>query len=166
MFEKSDQAIFTDGPIEPKQCEGDRHRQGHVEVGIATAQERAESVMGITTETIGIVLTNRADAGKQTEPVGEEDENENRAEEPEGLFDQMLAEDAFEKVIEAFHQPFDEILQTRWNQSNVASGKLRDENDDCGDDPDHQHRVTNGNWPQAEKFLCVNWQMIMTSTCR
>ena len=37
VFEKSDETVFRDRPIEPEEREGDRHGKSHVEVGVTTA---------------------------------------------------------------------------------------------------------------------------------
>ena len=47
----------------------------------------------------------RADAREQADPVGGEDEDEDRGEEPERPVDQVRADDAFEQVVEALDRP-------------------------------------------------------------
>ena len=51
--------------------------------------------------------------GNQPKPIREQDENENRGKEPKRLLNQFVADDAFQKIVEAFHQPFPEILRAR-----------------------------------------------------
>ncbi len=166
VFEEAYEAVFADGPVEPQKGEGDRHRQGHVQVGVTAAQEGAEGIVAVATEAIGVELSDGAHAGDQTEPVREQNQHEDGAEEPERFFHQMSAENSFEKVVEAFDKPFDEVLQARRNQGDFARGQLGYQNQNCCHDPDHEHRVADGDRTQSKKFLCMNGQVVVSSASR
>ena len=66
----------------------------------------------------------RADAGDQADPVGGKDEDEDRGEEPERPLDQMAADDALEKPVEAFHQPLQEVLRAARHLVHAAASRL------------------------------------------
>src|SRR5436190_165599 len=53
----------------------------------------------------------------------------------------MLANDAFEKSLKAFHQPLDEVLHPAGNQLHVACANLRHEDETKCPDPSDQHGV-------------------------
>ena len=75
-------------PEQPQQHENRRHGEGHVQVGVAAAQQRARHLKAVRR---GHAPANRADARNQAEPVGEEDEDENGREKPKGLLHQIRA---------------------------------------------------------------------------
>ena len=68
----------------------------------------------------------RANAGNQTEPVCEQNEDENRGEEPEGFLYEVMADDAFQEIVKTLHQPFPEILRAGRDVLHVSSGKSRE----------------------------------------
>ena len=55
----------------------------------------------------------RADAGHEADPVGGEDEDEDRAEEPERPLDEVTADDALEQPVEAFDEPLEQSSARR-----------------------------------------------------
>lgn len=162
MGEKAFCTVFGNRPIEPHESEGEGHRCGHVQIGVTTAKERAEGVVRINART-GQVPTDGADAWNQAKPVGEKNQNKNRTEEPERALHQMSTKNAFEKRVETFRQPLDEVLQTTGNQCDFASRKLSNQNDERCDDPDHQHRVRDHERTDVGDFLGVRRKMVMTS---
>jgi hypothetical protein len=166
VFQESYDAIFCNRPIEPQESEGHCHRCGHVEIGITTTEKRMEGIVRIAIEASGIVGTDGAHSWNQTEPVSEQDQNKNRGEKPKRFFDKVFAEDAFEKIVEAFHKPLDEVLQTSRDQRDLASRKLCDQDDHRSYDPDHQHRVGDCDRSKAKNFLGMNRQVIMASARR
>ena len=50
----------------------------------------------------GVAITNCSKPWDQSKPIGRQDVDEHRREKPEGLFDEMFAEDFLKKLIEAF----------------------------------------------------------------
>ena len=125
-------------PDRPEKEKEHRHRGGHVQIGIATAEQRArhmEPVLGLHAP------ANRSDTGNQAEPVGKENKDENRREEPKGLFDQVRPDDAFEKLVKTLDQPFPEALCARRHVLNFSRGAAREQNQPQGDNPGDHHRV-------------------------
>ena len=58
----------------------------------------------------------RANSGNQTKVVDSKNEEERSTKEPEGAFDEVLAENITEKVIESLNEPLGQILNTTWNK--------------------------------------------------
>src|SRR5262249_59136557 len=86
----------------------------------------------------------RAHAWNESEPVCRDDENEDRGEEPERAPHQMRTDDALEKAVEAFDQPFQEVLASFGYLLHVARGELRKDNEADGNDPGDDHRIGDG----------------------
>jgi len=87
----------------PASEENHGHRERHIKVGIAGPQQRSRHFKTVFTL---MSPANRAGTGNQPEPVRRQDENENRREKPERLLHQSRSDDAFEKTVKSFHQPF------------------------------------------------------------
>ena len=82
-----------------------------------------------------------ADSGNQPDPVGGEDEDEDRAEEPERPLHQVRADDAFEQPVDAFDQPLEKVLRAARDLRHPPGRHLREDDQAGGDDPRHDHRV-------------------------
>ena len=98
--------------------EHQRHRQRHVEVGVGAAEQRLldhEAVRGL------VAPADRADAGNQADPVGGEDEDEDRGEEPERLLHQVRADDALEQPVDAFDEPLEQVLRAARDLRHLAA---------------------------------------------
>ena len=79
--------------------------------------------------------------GIRPDPVGGEDEDEDRAEEPERPLHQVRPDDAFEQVVEAFDQPLEKVLRAAGHLRHPARRELREDDEADGDDPRDDHRV-------------------------
>ena len=123
---------------DPASEENHGHRERHVEVGIAAAQQRPRDFKTVFTLH---APANRADAGNQPEPVRRQDENENRREEPERLLHQSRSDDAFEKTVKSLHQPFPEVLRARRHFLNFPGGEPGKHNHAHRHNPRHQHGI-------------------------
>ena len=84
---------------------------------------------------------NCANARNQPEPIHEQNENEDRGEEPEGLPDEIAADDGLKKIIKTLHHPFPEILDAIRNLFHVARRHLGEDDYARGDNPRDKHRV-------------------------
>ena len=79
--------------------------------------------------------SDRADTGNQAEPVRGEDEDEDRAEEPECPLHQMGSDDAFQKTVETFDEPLQEVLRAVGHLLHAPRGDLREDDEDQRDEP-------------------------------
>ena len=111
VHQESADAVRLNCPDNPENKEDHRHREGHVEIGVGAAKQGTINVKGAGCR-IEMSPADGADAGNQPKPVSEEDENEDGGEEPERFLHQIAADDALEKIVETFHQPFPKVLHT------------------------------------------------------
>ena len=79
--------------------------------------------------------TNGTDPGDQSGPVRKQNKDENCGKKPKRFLHQIAANDAFEKIVETFHQPFPEILGTARNRLNVTGRHLGEKDDADRDNP-------------------------------
>ncbi len=141
MQQKTARTISLNRPDDPADEEDHGHGEGHVQVGIGTAEERLvdnEAVLGLVAPAHG------ADARDQADPVTEHDEDEDGGEEPEGLLHQFTANDAFKEIAKAFDHELPEVLSAIGDILHVAGGDLGKNDQAQGDDPAHDHGVGNG----------------------
>ena len=99
-----------------------------------------------------------ANSGNQPEPVGEENENENGEKKPEGFLDQFGAEDAFEKIVEAFDEEFPKVLRALGDELHIAGGDLGADRRGPGPDPPgDQHGIGDGKRTDGANALWAPW---------
>ena len=117
MRQKAARAIGLHRPDHPAGEEDHRHGEGHVQVGVAAAQQRSvdvESVRGLMPQPIvptpGISPNQLANRMKM----------KMRGEEPKRLLHQFGPDDAFKKVVQAFDHPFPEILRPLRDELHLA----------------------------------------------
>ena len=118
--------------------EDERHRQRHVEIGVGAAEEwliDGEAVRRLVAPADG------ADSRDQPHPVGGENEDEDRAEEPERPLHEMLADDAFEQTVETLDQPLEKVLRPAGHLRHPARRDLSEDDEADGDEPRDHHRV-------------------------
>src|SRR5439155_919730 len=118
-------AICLQRPDYPEEKEEHRHGGSHVQVRVAAAQQRAGDLKAV------LALhapADRADARDQAEPVREKNEDEDGREKPEGLFDEVVANDAFQEIVKIFHQTLPEILRAGGDFPHPARGNPREQN--------------------------------------
>ena len=101
-----------------------------------------------------------AHSRKQARPVGEEDEDEDRGEEPEGLFGQVRPYHAFKKTVQTLHQPFPEVLRSLRHGLHAPGGEAREDNEEQGDDPCDNHRIGHQQRPNF-KLRCRRGKSVM-----
>ena len=119
----------------------------------------------------------RADAGQQAEPVRREDEDEDRAEEPERALDQVRADDALEQAVDALDDPLQEVLRAARDLRHRLRRAAGEEDQPDRDDPRHDHRVgdrkSEGSRhlhgalrePVFRRRLCEREQQTVEQTC-
>ena len=86
VLEESNKAVLRDRPVEPQGGEDQRQRRRHVQIRISTTKKRQEPLVAIS---VHCLPTNGSDAGKQTNPVGDQDKDENATEKPKCPLDQV-----------------------------------------------------------------------------
>jgi hypothetical protein len=146
MHNKSTETVRTERPPAPASEEDQCHRQGHVQVRVAAAEERrfhVESPFRVV-----VPEANGADPWDQTEPVGKQDEDEHRGEEPERALRQIAPDDLFEEIPQSLDEELPEILRSTRNfqcgffrRANSAGRQLSKKDDQARDDPGHDHGV-------------------------
>ena len=134
----ADGTRFLERPHDPAGEEHQRHRQRHVEVGVGAPEQRLvdhEAVRRLMSPSDG------AHAGDQADPVGGEDEEEERPKEPERLLHEVRADDALEQPVETFDQPFQQVLRARGDLGHAPRRHLREHDQAQRDDPRHDHGI-------------------------
>src|SRR5215510_2936624 len=107
LVDDTDRTDFAHTPDDPAGEEDQGHRKREVDVGVRPAEERFVDPEALWSRVPPADGTN---ARYEADPVGCEDEDEDRGEEPEGPPYQVRTQDALEKVVEAFDEPLDEVL--------------------------------------------------------
>src|SRR5437588_5912318 len=90
---------------------------------------------------IVVAPANGSDTRQETEPIHEQDKNENRGKEPKRLLHQLATDDRLEKIVKALDHPFPKILDPARDRLNAPGGNLRENNNGGGHDPRDQHRI-------------------------
>src|SRR5947208_15491712 len=81
---------------------------------------------------------NAAYARNQAQPVAKKDKNENGGEEPERTLNQMMADNAFEEIMQAFHHPLPKILCSFGDRLHVPRCNLgKDDQTQCYNPGNH-----------------------------
>src|SRR4030095_4910840 len=96
-------AVGLNRPDKPHHEEYGGPRGGHVEIRVATAKQRP-----IDMEISRSVVVTPADCSnsrKQSEPVHEQNKDENRRKKPKSLLHEVTADDVFQKVVQPLNQP-------------------------------------------------------------
>ena len=124
MHDDAADAVGLDRPDNPADEKDRGHREGQFRSALAPRSKRPVD-MKRAGRRIVMTPADGADAREQAEPVQEQDENEDRGEEPEGLLDQIAPDHVLEKIVETLHQPLPEILETRRDRLDFSRGELR-----------------------------------------
>src|SRR5436190_18118267 len=122
MFQESTDTVGLNGPDEPHHKEYGRHGGRHVQVGIATAQQRPTDVK--ISRCVVITPTNSSDSWNQAKPVHEENKNENGRKEPKSLGHQVATDDVLQKAVQTFDQPLPKILNSARDALNAPGCDL------------------------------------------
>src|SRR5215475_14792872 len=91
--------------------------------------------------TVVVTPADCSDSRNQSEPVHEQNENENRRKKPKSFCHQIASDDIFKERVETLDHPLPKILSATWNWFGVAHRGLRKNDDTSSDEPGHQHRV-------------------------
>ena len=102
-------------------------------------------------------------AGHQAHPVGGQDENEDRGEEPERPFRQVRPDDPLQKIVKALDQPLPEVLDALRHLLHLSSGDVGKEDEARRHDPGHQHRVRDGKRP-PRRLNAVDFDRLLRQT--
>ena len=155
MQEEADGAICLQSPEKPAGKEDQGHGQSHVEVRVDAAEQRFRDHKPM----VGLVTpTNGPQAGDKAHPIREENENEHGRKEPKCAFHQVMADDSFEEVIQAFDHPLPEILRAFGHFLHVAGGDLGKHDEPQGDDPAQDHGVADGHAADLVDHHGILWQ--------
>src|SRR6478736_8741810 len=110
MFQESSDAVGLNRPDKPHHEEYGRHRGRHVQVRVATSQQRPINVE--ISRTVVVTPADGSDSRDQSEPVHEQNKNENSGKKPKPLFHEITADDVFQKSVQTLNKPFPEILNS------------------------------------------------------
>src|SRR5215469_8049741 len=94
-----------------------------------------------------------SDSWNQSKPVYETDKNENRCIKPKPLLHEVAADDVFQKIVQPLDQPLPKILPEAWNRLAMSHSGLRKNDDASGDNPRHQHRISDPEAAELNKHL-------------
>src|SRR5207244_4658237 len=115
-------AVGLNRPDKPHHEEYGRHRGRHVQIRVATAQQRPIDME--ISRRVGMSPTNCSDSRNQSEPVHEQNKNENCGKKPKSLSHELTADDVFQEIVQTLHQPFPKILNPVWDGLNLPGRYL------------------------------------------
>src|SRR5205807_8710354 len=81
-----------------------RHRGGHVEILVATAKQRPIDME--VSRTVVVTPADCSNSRNQSEPVHEQNKNENCGKKPKSLLYEVTADDVFQEIVQTLNQPF------------------------------------------------------------
>src|SRR5262249_37282390 len=151
LFQEAADTVSLNRPDKPHHEKYCRHCGRHVQVRVATAQQRP-----IDMENSGSVVVSPADCSdsrNQPKPVHEQNKNENRGIEPKSLSHEVAADDVFQEVVQTLNQPFPKILYAAGDDLDPTGCDLCKNDNAGGYDPGHQHRVCNSKAAHLNKHL-------------
>src|SRR6266850_2456612 len=93
--------------------------------------------------TVVVTPPDCSDPRNQSEPIYEQNKNENCGKKPKSLLHEVTADDVFQKIVQTLNQPFPKVLNPARDGRNPPRCDLGKNDDAGGDDPGHQHRVCN-----------------------
>ena len=95
----------------------------------------------------------RAYPRNQAQPISAENENENGGKEPKCAFDQMRANDTFEKAVKTLYEPFQEVLRPAGNMLHVPRRDSGEDDQADGNHPTDQHGIGDRETEAPSDFL-------------
>src|SRR3989344_8604606 len=135
VFEKSES--HNPGDLDDNDSD-DRERERHVEIGVDAPQERREFLS--PKESDG------ADAGREFEDVGGEDEKEDREQKREIAARKIaIAESLGDEIVHIFKKPLEEQLESAGNELDAAAYHKRDHDEYRHHDPARYERIRDRN---------------------
>src|SRR6266481_5105822 len=108
MFQESADTVGLNRPDKPHHEEYGRHRGRHVQIRVATAQQRPIDME--ISRTVVVTPADCSDSRNQSEPVHEQNKNENCGKKPKSLLHEVTADDVFQKIVQTLNQPLPKIL--------------------------------------------------------
>src|ERR1035437_522343 len=111
--------VGLESPDDPAGEEDHGHGGGHIQVGIAATQQGSRDFEAMLA---GLAPTDGSDTWNETKPIGKQDEDEHRGEEPERLLNKVGAYNAFQELVERLHKPLEEVLGTRGCEFHLPRG--------------------------------------------
>src|SRR5437016_11720530 len=108
FFQESSDAVGLNRPDKPHHEEYGRHRGRHVQIRVATTQQRPIDME--ISRTVVVTPADCSDSRNQSEPVHEQNKNENRGKKPKSFGHQLTADDVFQKIVQTPNQPLPKIL--------------------------------------------------------
>src|SRR5207249_3159344 len=100
-------------------------------------------------------IPDRAKARDEPNPIGKQNKNEDGCEEPKGLFDQIMANNALEEIVKALHEPLPKILRAARHWLDIPRSVLSKYDQSQRHNPCYKHGI--GNKPTPAKPLCFWW---------
>lgn len=110
-----------------------------IDIGICATEPRGEADMVACR--IGMVPSDGADPRDEAEIVADEDEEKDRAEEPEGALCEVRPHQSLKEDIKGLDGPLGEVLEAGGDEGHFPGGHAAEEDDQADGDPDHDHRV-------------------------
>src|SRR6476659_77454 len=98
MFQEASDAVGLNRPDKPHHEEYGRHRSRHVQVRVATPQQRPINME--ISRTVVVTPADCSDSRNQSEPVHEQNKNENRGKKPKSLLHEVTADDVFQEIVQ------------------------------------------------------------------
>src|SRR4029077_8299943 len=122
MFQEASDAVGLNRPDKPHHKEYGRHRGRHVQIRVATAQQRSVDMK--ISRTVVVTPADCSDSRNQSEPIHEQNKNENCGKKPKSLWHEVTADDVFQKIVQPLTQPFPKILNTARDSLNPSGSDL------------------------------------------
>src|SRR6266436_4633036 len=116
MFQESANTVGLNRPDKPHHEKYGRHRGRHVQIRVATAQQRPIDME--ISRTVVVTPADCSDSRNQSEPVHEQNKNENCGKKPKSLLHEVTADDVFQKIVQTLNQPFPKVLNPVWDGLN------------------------------------------------
>src|SRR4029077_15284306 len=104
-------------------------------------------------QTVVVTPADCSDSRNQSEPVHEQNKNENRGKKQKSLLQEVTADDVFQKIVQTLNYPPPKILNPAGDGLNLPGRDLRKNDDAGGDDPGDQRRVCDSEAAELNKHL-------------
>ena len=148
LLDEGDRTSDLHGPIEPEAHRYRRHRDGHVHVRSSGAKQGNELVP--------LVPTDGTNSGKQTKPIRDKDENEERPKKAKRLPGHLVTKNSLNGAVKTLDDRFKKILPCTRDDFDLAGAGTNDPHDDpennCGD----ENRVGE---PSQERMCQELWRL-------
>src|SRR4029077_6913801 len=99
--QESSEAVGLNRPDKPHHEEYGRPCGRQVQIRVATASQRP--IGPVISRTVVVTPADCSDSRNQSEPVHEQNENENRRKKPKSFCHQVTADDVFQKMVQTLN---------------------------------------------------------------